>query len=116
MKESNTISRRDFLEVTTAGAAGLLLASSNRFALGAARGPNDLVNAGVIGAGAQGSQLIRNLAILPTARITAICDIFETNLKKGVELAGSSPRTFIDYRKMLGDKDLHAVIIALPLF
>src|SRR5262252_5365131 len=111
MKESNkTISRRDFLEATSAGAAGLLLASSNRFALGATRSPNDLVNAGVIGAGAQGSQLIRNLATLPTARITGICDIFEPNLKKGVDLAGSSPRTFVDYRKMLEDKELHAVI------
>jgi len=115
MKEKS-LTRRDFLEATTIGAAGLVLASSNRRALGATRSPNGTLNVGLIGAGAQGSSLIRSLATLPNAKITVVCDIFEPNLTKGAALAGSSPRTISDYRKVLDDKDVDAVVIALPLF
>src|SRR5215510_11955248 len=116
MTESKTkVSRRNFLETTTLSAAGLLLSSSNSAIFGAESGANDQVRIGHVGAGGQGSGLIRNLAQVPTARITAMCDIFEPNLKKGVELAGSQPKTFTDYRKMIESKEVDAVTIAVPL-
>jgi predicted dehydrogenase len=95
------------------GAAGLMLGSSSgpAFALGA----NDRVNVGVIGAGSQGSSLIRSLATVPNSKITGMCDIFEPNLNKGVNLAGSQPKTFIEYRKLIESKDVDAVVIAAPL-
>ncbi len=114
MSESKAkLSRRNFLEATTLGAAGLMLGSSRvpAFALGA----NDRVNVGVIGAGSQGSSLIRSLATVPNSKITGMCDIFEPNLNKGVNLAGSQPKTFIDYRKLIESKDVDAVVIATPL-
>jgi len=114
MSESKAkLSRRDFLEATTLGAAGLMLGSSRvpAFALGA----NDRVNVGVIGAGSQGTSLIRSLATVPNSKITGMCDIFEPNLSKGVNLAGSQPKTFIEYRKLIESKDVDAVVIATPL-
>ena len=114
MSESKAkLSRRNFLEATTLGAAGLMLGSSSgpAFALGA----NDRVNVGVIGAGSQGSSLIRSLASVPNSKITGMCDIFEPNLNKGVNLAGSQPKTFIEYRKLIESKDVDAVVIAAPL-
>ena len=114
MSESKAkLSRRNFLEATTLGAAGLMLGSSRvpAFALGA----NDRVNVGVIGAGSQGSSLIRSLATVPNSKITGMCDIFEPNLSKGVNLAGSQPKTFIEYRKLIESKDVDAVVIAAPL-
>jgi predicted dehydrogenase len=81
------------------------------FALGA----NDRVNVGVIGAGSQGTSLIRSLATVPNSKITGMCDIFEPNLSKGVNLAGSQPKTFIEYRKLIESKDVDAVVIATPL-
>ena len=114
MTESKTtLSRRNFLEATTLGAAGLMLGSSSVPA--SALGANDRVNIGVIGAGGQGSSLIRNLAMVANSKITAVCDIFEPNLNKGVNLAGSQPKTFTDYRKMIESKDVDGVIIATPL-
>ena len=107
------LSRRDFLEATTLGAAGLMLGSSSVPA--SALGANDRVNAGVIGAGSQGSSLIRSLATVPNSKITAMCDIFEPNLSKGANLAASQPKTFIDYRKVIESKDVDAVVIATPL-
>ena len=114
MSESKAkLSRRHFLEATTLGAAGLMLGSSSvpAFALGA----NDRVNVGVIGAGSQGSSLIRSLATVPNSKITGMCDIFEPNLNKGVNLAGSQPKTFIEYKKLIESKDIDAVVIATPL-
>lgn len=107
------LSRRDFLEVTALGAAGLMLGSSSVPA--SALGANDRVNAGVIGAGSQGASLIRSLATVPNSKITAMCDIFEPNLNKGVNLAGSQPRAFTEYRKLIESKEVDAVLIATPL-
>jgi predicted dehydrogenase len=114
MSESKAkLSRRNFLEATTLGAAGLMLGSSSVAA--SALRANDRVNVGVIGAGSQGSSLIRSLATVPNSKITGMCDIFEPNLNKGVNLAGSQPKTFTEYRKLIESKDVDAVVIATPL-
>src|SRR4029453_7543187 len=111
MSERNLkLSRRHFLEATTLGTAGLMLGSSSVPA--SVLGANDGINLGVVGAGGQGSSLIRNLATVPNSKITAMCDIFEPNLSKGVNLAGSQPKSFIDYRKLIESKDIDAVVIA----
>ena len=114
MREIKTrVSRRQFLESTTLGAAGLMLSSSS--ASSSVLGANDRVNVGVVGAGGQGTSLIRNLATVPNSKITAMCDIFEPNLNKGVNLAASQPKPFIDYRQLIESKDVDAVVIATPL-
>jgi len=116
MRESKSkVSRRNFLETSALSAAGLLLSSSNSAVLRTTRGANEQVRIGHVGAGGEGSVLIRNLAQMQNARITAMCDIFEPNLKKGVDLAGSQPKTFTDYKKMIESKEIDAVTIAVPL-
>ncbi|MEW6129935.1 MAG: Gfo/Idh/MocA family oxidoreductase [Acidobacteriota bacterium] len=107
------LSRRNFLEGSTVGAASLLLTSAGKNIFAASA--NEQVNVGVIGVGGQGSGLTRNLATVPNARITAICDIFEPNLKRAVGLAASAPKTFNDYRKLIESKEVDAVVIATPL-
>ena len=108
------ISRRQFLEATTTSAAGLMLLGSSGVPA-SALGANDRVNVGVVGAGGQGTSLIRNLATVPNSKITGMCDIFEPNLSKGVDLAGSQPKSFTDYRKLIESKGVDAVVIATPL-
>lgn len=115
MKRSREkVSRRNFLGATAFGAAGLALGATSH-AAGAARGANDRVLVGVVGTGSQGNSLVRNLAQVPNARITSVCDIFEPNLKRGADLAGSQPQTFSDYRRLIESKDVDAVVIATPL-
>ena len=67
------VTRRHFLEATTLSAAGLMLNASSSAA--SALGANDRVNIGVVGAGGQGTTLIRNMATVPNSKITAMCDI-----------------------------------------
>ncbi len=114
-KNQEKFSRRNFLETTTLGAAGLMLTAASEKVLVAAPSANEQVQVGLIGVGGQGSGLTRNLATVTNARITAICDIFEPNLKKAVGLAGGAPKTFNDYRKLIASKDVDAVVIATPL-
>jgi predicted dehydrogenase len=108
-----TISRRRFLAATSMSAAGMMLSSPRTTAT--VLGANNQVNIGVIGAGGQGSSLIRSLATVPNAKITAICDIFEPNLNKGVSLSGGQPKTFVEYKKLMESKDVDGVVIAAPL-
>ncbi|HEX8184894.1 MAG TPA: Gfo/Idh/MocA family oxidoreductase, partial [Blastocatellia bacterium] len=108
------LSRRSFLGATSRGAASLLLASSSGATL-AAPCASDRVNVGIIGVGSQGSTLTRNLAMVRNARISALCDIFEPNLKKAAGLAGGDLKRFPDYRKLIESRDVDAVVIALPL-
>lgn len=107
------ISRRRFLATTSISAAGLMFRSPH--ATASVLGSNNQVNIGVIGAGGQGSSLIRNLATVPNAKITAICDIFEPNLTKGVSLSGRQPKGFVEYKKLMESKDVDGVVIAAPL-
>ena len=107
------ISRRRFLATTSISAAGLMFRSPHANA--SVLGSNNQVNLGVIGAGGQGSSLIRNLATVPNAKITAIGDIFEPNLTKGVSLSGSQPKGFVEYKKLMESKDVDGVVIAAPL-
>jgi len=116
MSEKKTkLSRRNFIGTTSLGVAGLMLGSSTRKAFGAIRGANETLNVGLIGPGSQGTSLLRNLITVPNVKVTAICEIFEPNLKKAVELAGGQPKTYNDYRKLLENKDIDAVAIAVPL-
>jgi predicted dehydrogenase len=114
-EKSRKLSRRNFLETTTLGAAGVMVGSSAGPALGAIKGANDRIQIGVIGPGERGSGLVRSLATLANAKITAVCDIFEPNLKRGANLAASQPKEFTDYRRVIESKDVNAVVIATPL-
>ena len=92
-----------------------MLSSSTRSVLGNVKGANSQINIGMIGPGERGSGLVRALATLENVKIISICDIYEPNLKKGAQLAASQPKEFTDYRKIIEDKDVDAVVIATPL-
>jgi predicted dehydrogenase len=110
-RSKESLSRRNFLRTTARGATGVLLGVSGAFAGQA----SERLNIGHIGAGGQGGSLLRNLVQLPNARVAAVCDIFEPNLKRGLTLAGAEAKSFTDYRKLLESKDIDAVTIATPL-
>src|ERR1035437_2096560 len=98
---NDDLTRRDFVM-----AAGVVAAAS-------AAGNQGLY--GAIGTGAQGTNLMRHMAGLQGCRCAAVCDIDESNLKKGVAAAGTNPQAYKDYRELLGRKDIDAVVIATPL-
>ena len=68
---------------------------------------------GVIGSGGRGRFLIDQFKEVG-ATVAAVCDIYQPNLRRGVAAASSGAASFEDYRKLLEDRSLQAVVIATP--
>ena len=114
MDKEKDLSRRNFLKGAAVVAASALPAGAPAIVTDAA--PSNPVRYGVIGTGTEGCTLLSFLATIPEGRCVATCDIYPPNLKKGVETIGGNPTTYPDdYRRLLDQKDVEAVLIATPL-
>jgi predicted dehydrogenase len=118
MKSGKT-SRRDFLSSTTrsALAAGLLSPSFSAVA-GSVLGANDRIRVGLIGARGMGYWNLANALKVDGVECVALCDIDDSVLDErsaDVEKTqGKRPARFKDFRKLLEDKTIDAVIIGTP--
>jgi predicted dehydrogenase len=104
--------RRDFTRgMALAGAATAL--SRSRVA-----GAADRVGIGIIGCGNKGQALWKNFLARPDVQPIAVSDVYQPYLEKGVGMAtaagGPSPAAHRDFRRVLDDKNVQAVIIATP--
>ncbi len=77
------------------------------------RGANERIRAGVIGAGGRGRYLIGQFKEAG-AEVAAVCDVYQPNLEAGLKEASTGAVSFRDYRKLLDDKGLNAVVVATP--
>lgn len=117
MKASLSLSRRRFLgTAAAAGAAGLAaphLVPASCLAAPGQPGANDRIQLGLIGAGVMGTANLNTCAAYPDVEVTAICDPWK---QKRDALAAKHPRakTYHDYRELLQQKNVDAVIIATP--
>lgn len=112
-----SIPRRRFLQ-TTGTLATLLALRQAPAVLRAAEGTGR-VRVAVLGLG-RGMDHISAYLKIPTAEIAAVCDVDSRRLAKGVKAvetgSGKAPRAVGDYRRILDDKSIDAVSIALPNF
>ena len=93
-------------------AGGMALAAPS-FA-GFMPGANDKVNIGVIGTGSRGNWLNKLMQDVPNAEVVACCDILPSHLEQGLEIA-TKAKGYKDYKALLDDKKVDAVVIATPL-
>jgi predicted dehydrogenase len=71
---------------------------------------------GIIGAGIRGMQLMKVIAeSVPGLSVVAVCDIQEDRLRNGLKIAEYNANAHPNYKKLLEDKKVEAVIIATPL-
>jgi predicted dehydrogenase len=75
--------------------------------------PAPPVKCAVIGCGVWGREILRTLARLPNAPVTAICDTYEPFLRRAAESAPQAEKQ-TDYRPALENKAVQAVIVATP--
>ena len=116
------INRRQFLQSSAKNAAGVAAGMVGVGIAGAAAiakmSPGERVSAAVIGLRNQGRGLATGLAALPEAEIAAICDVDESLLpavaKQVQDLQGRMPRRETDFRRVLDDPSIDAVVIATP--
>jgi predicted dehydrogenase len=96
--------RRAFL----LGGSGLLMAAAS---------PSNQLVLGVIGSGGRGTAVMKVFQSHAEVKVGAICDVYEPNLENAISVAvkgGSQPKTYRDYKGLLADKDIQAVLIATP--
>ena len=107
--------RREFLG-TTAAAAATGWAGARLYAAGsqAHPGPNDTIHMALIGCGARGAnQVMPSFMRLPGVRFVAVCDVNSKHLAQGRQKAGGDRvAAYHDFRKLLEDKNVDAVIVA----
>jgi predicted dehydrogenase len=76
---------------------------------------HDKVQVGVIGPGSRGQELIRQLLRVPGVEIAAVCDIYEPRYAQVNTLVGRKVPAYRDYRELLSEKEIDAVIVATPI-
>ena len=93
--------------VSLAAMPGILSAQPDPF-------KGETVRLGLIGTGAQGRHHIGNALELPGVEVGTLCDVLPFQLDAARSLAGRDINSVSDYRYMLDDPDIDAVIIATP--
>jgi predicted dehydrogenase len=76
--------------------------------------PADQVALGVIGTGGRGTLVMTTFQKDASVRVAALCDVYEPNLEKAASTAGTSPKLYRNYKDLLADRDIQAVLIATP--
>ena len=71
------------------------------------------VRIGVIGAGGRGRYLTGEFKEIGF-NVNAVCDVYQPNLAEGLKSASTGAKSFTDYRRLLDDKSIDAVIVATP--
>ena len=100
--------RRQFLTA----ASGLIVGA--RLAASQAQGANDRIRIGVIGTGSRGRGLMTLLKRLPGNDLVAVSDVYEPRLLQAAEIAGPTVVKVADYRTILDDRGIDAVVIGTP--
>jgi predicted dehydrogenase len=108
--------RRTFLQAST-GTALASLIPGRHFFLEAQQPPTPTTNPvrfASIGVGIQGSSLLRACMTLPQCQCVATADLYDARHTLAREIAGPGIRTTRNYRELLDDKNIEAVIVGTP--
>jgi predicted dehydrogenase len=126
-KGQNDFNRREFVKGVSFGTlmmlmGGVPLRAEDKTPAAAAADENTNyssaghpVSVGVIGCGYWGREILHTLAVLPTAPVVAICDTYPAFLRRAKEAAPNA-QTYTDYKELLKQKSVQAVIVATPTY
>ena len=108
--------RRRFIQTAGLAGAGLASGLASFPARSRAAAPSDTLRLGVIGTGGRGAWAISVAQALADIEVVACCDVYPPNLEKGLSLAAPGAKSYTDYRRLLEDPGVDAVVIATPLY
>lgn len=103
--------RREFVGRVLAGAATLTV--SGTLAPRRVLGANDRIRVGLIGAGGRGQEIFKTALKCPNTEAAAVADVYTRRLDE-VKKFAPQVKTYQDFRKLLDDKSIDAVLIATP--
>jgi predicted dehydrogenase len=112
------IGRRQFMQRSLAGVAA---APAIVHVLGAeaeasqASSPNDRIQVGIIGVGARVQSGVLDAALaVPGVEVIGVCDAYKGRVTRALERLGNKAKDYGDWRALLADPGIDAVIIATP--
>ena len=120
MTPTNRLSRRTFMQI---GAGTLAAGSRAKFNLlepaamwGAGRtvAPSDRVRFASIGTGTRGCELLAASIEVPGVECVAVCDLYDSRHEAALEALKKQVPVTRNYREILDNKDIDAVIVAVP--
>ena len=120
MQKKQQPTRRDFIATSTKTAAGVAAATAfiGSTIPSKVLGANDRINIAVVGIRSRGSNHIEEWTKIPGVEITHLVDadenFFPEKVKMVTDRQGKAPKTAVDLRKVLEDKNLHAISTATP--
>lgn len=111
---SENLTRRNFIAASTAGA--VWHSGQPSLAQNQPSGANSRIHFGVIGCGGRGtghlSTLIERQRDRGDVQVTAVSDVYEIRKARAKEISNAA--VYHDYREMLADASVDAVVIATP--
>ena len=113
------IGRRQFMQRSLVGAAAV---PALTHVLGAeveaqpqAVSPNDRVQVGIIGTGSRvQSGVLQAFEAVPGVAVVGVCDAYKGRVTRALERLGNKAKDYGDWRAMLADKAIDAVLISTP--
>ncbi len=111
------LTRRDFLKTSSAAA----VAASIGLSIGPAGAQeakkvsaNDKIVIGVVGYGGRAQGVMGGFMGHADCEVGAVCDVYDKHLEAGLAAAGPQAKGYSDFRKLLENKDLDAVVVTTP--
>lgn len=120
MKQNQELTRRRFVGGLLRGALVATVAPSfiPLRVLAGENTPSKKIQLGHIGVGGQGTLLLRSFLAVDAAVSVAVCDPFRDRRENAARLVRESkkmePKLYNDFRDLLADKSVDAVVIATP--
>jgi predicted dehydrogenase len=103
--------RREFVTKVVSGTAAV--AASSMFPSGRVLGANDRVRLGLIGAGGRGQEIFKVAIRCKNTEPVAVADVYTRRLDEVKKIAPQI-KAYQDFRRLLDDKEIDAVLIATP--
>ena len=103
--------RRAFMQKALSSSAAM--AAYGLFPSSRVLGANDRIRIGLIGAGGRGTAIFKAALKCPNVEGVAVADIYTRRLDK-LKATVPAIQTYGDFRKLLDDKSIDAVLIATP--
>ena len=94
--------RRHFLTAASAASYARIL------------GANERVQLGFIGYGLIGAQHVHDFKAEPDADLVAMCEVYQPRLEQGLQACGPRAKGYRDFRRLLDDKEIQAVVVSTP--
>lgn len=111
---NDRVTRREFLRLSAGVAAAVGLPSALSTRVFAQGGEQERIRLGFIGVAGRGSALMGEFMQHEDVTVTAVCDAYRPHLEAAVARTGGQAMAYQDFRNLLEDDNVDAVVIASP--